>query len=235
LPDDAKWQAHPELRSQTFSGKDGGGKIEGSHDHAYFLPTDEDDDGRIDHLTVVATKGFLPDETAALDALRRLSIAEADLRLQLVGLGAPGDFRSRLFGPWKVWRSATPFVVTRHVKTRGQKRDAAECRGIEGRAAFARLVLDEELRRWLGRREAGESAPEVSPLTRDRTGRQPGVLEFRRSRPSKPGDDGFRRAAGEFALTFQTPVAGPICLGHASHFGLGLFLADFTGEAGPKG
>ena len=224
LPREATWRTHPELRSRTFSGRDGGGKIEGSHGHAYFLPTDEDDDGRIDHLTVVASGGFQPDETAALDSLRQVSIAEVDIRLQLVGLGAPGDFRSRLFGPSKVWVSATPFVVTRHVKARGQKKDAAECRGIDGRPAFARLVLGEELRRWLGRRGAEESAPEVSPLARDRSGRQPGVLEFRRARPGKPGDDGFRRAAGEFTLTFHEPMTGPICLGHSSHFGLGLFL-----------
>ena len=134
-----------------------------------------------------------------------------------------------------MWLSATPFVVTRHVKARGQKKDAAEYRGIDGRSAFARLVLDEELRRWLGRRGAGELAPEVAQLTRDRSGRQPGVLEFRRARPNKSGDDGFRRAAGEFSLTFEKPVAGPICLGHSSHFGLGLFLANPTEETSSKG
>jgi hypothetical protein len=66
LPDDTKWQTHPEMRSQTFSGKDGGGKIEGSHDHAYFLPTDEDYDGRIDHLTLVASG--IPDTNPRKDS-----------------------------------------------------------------------------------------------------------------------------------------------------------------------
>jgi CRISPR-associated protein Csb2 len=231
LPDNATWRTHPDMRSRTFSGKDADGKIQGSHAHAYFLPTDEDGDGRIDHLTVVASGGFSSDETTALDSLRDLRLAEAELALQLVGLGQPGDFRSPLFGPSKVWYSATPLVVTRHVKARGTKKDPPECRGIDGRALFTRLVLDEELARWIDRRGGRAVGADVAALSRDRPGRHPGVLEFRRARKGKPGDDGFRRATGEFSVTFEEEVAGPICLGHNSHFGLGLFLAASTEEA----
>ena len=48
-------------------------------------------------------------------------------------------------------------------------------------------------------------------------------LPFRRGR-RKPGDDGANRATAAFRLEFDRDVAGPLCLGHASHFGLGLFL-----------
>jgi len=34
-------------------------------------------------------------------------------------------------------------------------------------------------------------------------------------------------------LTFSVPVAGPIALGYASHFGLGLFAAEPDSESHP--
>jgi CRISPR-associated protein Csb2 len=214
-----------EFRSPIFSGKDEAGVKLKTHDHAFFLPTAENDLGRIDHLTVCAEGGFGPDEIAALDAFRQLEFGDGDpLRLMLVGLGQPEDFRCPLFGPARVWVSATPFVVTRHVKTRGQKKDPPQCHGPQGRLEFALRVLREELERLRIRRPDLGSLNEP-PLVLERIGR--GVafrpLEFRRAR-SKPGDDGMQRATVAVQLTFECDVAGPICLGHASHFGLGLFL-----------
>ena len=54
-------------------------------------------------------------------------------------------------------------------------------------------------------------------------GLRPG--QFKRFR-GKRGDDGGRRPAGEFRVTFAAPVRGPICLGHSCHFGLGLFVPE---------
>jgi CRISPR-associated protein Csb2 len=214
--------------SPIFSGKDEGGQPWQSHDHAYYLPTAENDRGRIDHLTVYAEGGFGPDEVAALDSLRRLEFGEGEtLRVQLVGLGRPAEFRCVLFDPARVWESVTPFVVNRHVKTRGRKKDPPECRGIDGRPAFAQRVLQEELERLAQRRadvrEAMTTNLNVELLSCLGRGVRFRVLEFRRGR-RKPGDDGFRRAAAGFRLDFGRDVAGPICLGHAAHFGLGLFL-----------
>src|SRR5581483_5492605 len=53
--------------SRTFSGKDGARTPLRGHGHAYFLPADEDGDGRIDHVTVIAGAGFTQDEIRALD------------------------------------------------------------------------------------------------------------------------------------------------------------------------
>jgi CRISPR-associated protein Csb2 len=47
--------------------------------------------------------------------------------------------------------------------------------------------------------------------------------QFRRCR-HKWSDDGGQRPAGVFRIAFAEPVRGPLCLGHASHFGLGLFV-----------
>jgi CRISPR-associated protein Csb2 len=50
-------------------------------------------------------------------------------------------------------------------------------------------------------------------------------IQFQRFR-NKPGDNGGRRPSGAFRITFAAPVEGPIALGHACHFGLGLFEAE---------
>ena len=84
-------------------------RIEG-HNHAFFWPTDEDNDGFIDHLSVYCSHGFLASE---LDALRRLLRirqrgGRPDLLVTPVFLGDAADF-----GPWKsdatVFVSATPY------------------------------------------------------------------------------------------------------------------------------
>ena len=42
--------------SRMFSGKDGSGRpLRDDHQHAFYLPTDEDGDGRLDHLTFLRT------------------------------------------------------------------------------------------------------------------------------------------------------------------------------------
>jgi CRISPR-associated protein Csb2 len=232
LPSEATPETQPQLRSPTLSGKDEGGMIIGSQNHAYYLPTDEDDDGRIDHVTVYAAASFTADEIAALNGLRQIKRDEGEWRLQLVGLGKPGDFRSRLFDRSRVWTSATPFVVSRHVKERGQKKDPPECRGIDGRPLFARLVLNEEVERWRQRQPHSATLSDVTVLDEIRTaeGRGTRSLAFRRARQKRSDDDGYRRPAAAFRLVFEEPVTGPICLGHAAHFGLGLFVASDNGN-----
>ena len=49
-------------------------------------------------------------------------------------------------------------------------------------------------------------------------------IEFKRFRSRKREDDGGRRRSETFRLIFPEPIQGPVCLGHSSHFGLGLFL-----------
>src|SRR4051812_38334173 len=53
--------------SPAFWGKDEYGRPRRGHEHAFFLPVDEDGDGRLDHLTVWAPMGFNHLERQALD------------------------------------------------------------------------------------------------------------------------------------------------------------------------
>jgi CRISPR-associated protein Csb2 len=210
--------------SPVFSGKDAQGvPLRDDHQHAFYLPTDEDGDGRLDHLTVFAHGGFPRDEVRALDALRWLKCGDLDLALLLVGLGNESEFRhTRILGQSSVWTSATPFLVTRHIKRRGQKRDPREFfETPEGRTNFIKQVLREELER----RGLGHDGVEIEEV--ESVGQSPRLrpIEFCLRRPHKPGDDGPSRPRGFFRLRFAKPVSGPIALGHSCHFGLGLFEA----------
>ncbi len=219
-------------RSEVFSGKDAAGRRLEGHRHAFYLPGDEDGDGRLDHLTVHAEMGFGPGEVAALDRLRELRFGEGGvLRLLLVGLGTGADFRVPLLGRSAEWESATPFVVTRYPKERGARRDPPELLARSNGAAFCVRVLEEELGRWC---EGRGLATAVAVEARGEgwvSRRRVRALTFRRSR-SKEGDDGERRSCGMFRVRFGEEVEGPLCLGHSCHFGLGQFRVPSEGGAG---
>lgn len=227
-------------RSATFSGRDAHGKRTDNHQHAYYFPTDEDGDGRLDHLTVIAEEGFDSGEIEALDQLRFLkrSVELPSLKLLLLGMGRLDEFCPISLAESKQWVSATPFLVTRHPKKSGRKRDPSEM--LENRSLFVEQVLREELARFIERRGLKESSEEIliEPLytspglfciqpkqwAQQATGPDVRPIQFKRFRHRKQNDDGGRRWSGAFRITFSQPVRGPISLGHSSHFGLGLFL-----------
>lgn len=93
-------------------------------EHAYFWPTDEDNDGFIDHVTVYCRKGFRRSE---IDALRRLvrirqRSGRPDLLVTPIYVG-----EEHKFGPWRsqdtqgsdvttrVFVSATPYFCPVHL------------------------------------------------------------------------------------------------------------------------
>lgn len=223
--------------SAIFSGKSDLGEIATGHGHAFYLPTDEDNDGRLDHLTVVAADGFGPDELRALDSLRELKrhdrqAAGHPLRVMLIGLGSLADYASGHHGPLgraQTWVSTTPFLAPRHPKKNGAKRDPAGW--LTSPETFVTAMLGEELRRFLQRHPelahvdlaAIGIVPEMANGVFRLGPQQRRPLEFERFR-QKPGDDGGRRLCGAFRLTFPQSITGPIALGHSSHFGLGLFV-----------
>jgi CRISPR-associated protein Csb2 len=214
-------EALPNPRSEVLSGKDELGKPLRGHIHAHYLPTDEDSDGRLDHLTIFAPMGFGRAEVRALDSMRQLKRDESEpIRLVLLALGQREAIAAHsLFGPSRLWVSATPFLATRHPKIRGRKKDAPRMLGTDNQREFARQVLIEEVGRL---REIRPDLPEpvtIEPLNEEHrcSIRQLRPIQFRRFR-RKAGDDGGRRSAGAFRIIFPHPVSGPLCLGHSSHF-----------------
>ena len=240
--------------SEALSGKTPLKEHRKRHDHAYYLPTDEDGDGRIDHLTIWADMGFkASEELAALDALRWLprgddndwllphqvsrqirdarrqrGAPKSGLRLLLVGLGKCEDFRSPLFSKSKEWVSATPFISSRFQKERGTRKDPPKLLGRDNAKAFTLRVLEEEIDRWR-LRSLEQPNPVVIPepvsvTLEDRMGAH-GLRPIQFKRfRKKRGDTGGRRPAGGFRIVFPELVSGPICLGYSSHFGMGLFM-----------
>jgi CRISPR-associated protein Csb2 len=223
--------------SRLFSGKSDAGDVAIGHGHAFYLPTDDDNDGRLDHLTLVASDGFGPDELQTIDSLREIKSHDREesghpLRVMLLGIGSLADYRSGNHGPLgpaREWVSTTPFIAQRHPKKNGTQRDAAGW--LTSPEAFVTAMLREELRRLI------ERHPELASVDLDSIGvvsemengvfrlgpQQRRPLEFKRFR-QKRGDDGGRRLCGSFHLTFPKSITGPIALGHSSHFGLGLFV-----------
>lgn len=244
-------------RSMTFSGKDENGmKRIGPHLHAFYLPTDEDGDGRLDHLTVYAEECFGTGEVKALDRFAGLSRpergnAEHKLNLVLLGLGSAQDYRAGPLAESRVWVSATPFIAPRHPKRKGDEaaywrsrtEEELERAERDGRQIKRHLLADpvgwltwmlaKELHRWLDRQQEGIEVNigsiEITPMRNEN-----GVFVVGgHRRPiqfrrfrSRGNDDGGRRLSGAFRIEFSNLVPGPIALGHSSHFGMGLFLPE---------
>jgi CRISPR-associated protein Csb2 len=144
----------------------------------------------------------------------------AELQLLLLGFGYPEHFPdAAVTQPARVWRSATPFIATRHYKERGTKRDTFPGHQL------AEMNLREELAR------RGLPAPvRVTPLKELVLpgGRPLNWRDFRQQRVFGDGRRGADFGKG-FEIEFAEPVSGPLALGYACHFGLGLFVPD------PKG
>lgn len=207
--------------SSNFSGKSADGVPLIGHNHAHFLPLDRDGDGRVDQLVVYSPKGFCPTEAKALRILTHIPLDDDyPVRLALLGFKKTGPW-----DPSTTWISSTPYLATRFPKKNGSKRDPVEFFGPGGALLFLQADLLQQIQR------AGLPPPiAVEPLldsqgvfrsTTDsgRLGLRP--IQFRTQRRKETRS--VRRHAGFFRIVWDLPVNGPICLGHNSHFGLGLF------------
>ncbi|RLS53120.1 MAG: type I-U CRISPR-associated protein Cas5/Cas6 [Planctomycetota bacterium] len=213
-------QSHQYLRlddsdkhaSPVLSGKRSDGTMLNNHEHARYIATSEGEDRRrISHLTVCARTGFSESEVESLAGLSELkSFFRLDgIRVRLIGRSA---VVSSLFGPASEWVSSTPFLGYAPI-------------GISGRLSYLRKTIKRD---W---RKLAESVPEyrgidlleVTELPEDDAlwNGKPRAYDFRRVR-QKDSETG-PRPCGLFKLCFSAPISGPLCLGYASHFGLGLF------------
>ena len=204
-------------RSPLLSGKDESGAILEGHAHASYLPTDEDGDGFIDHITVVA-RGIDARPRGELDALLQVkslwsTSLNRDIHLAFEGHGMIADFpRVPMFMESKRWRTASPLVLSRHMKVKKT-----------GGVAVVTDSAGAQVRRELADRYGiGAVVIEYTNPRKHMKGSRFRPFEFKRFRKrDRPGGGAY----GLF-LEFERPVKGPLCLGYASHFGLGLFVPD---------
>lgn len=180
-----------------FSGHaDGPGPARsGDHRHVYLLADDEDGDGLLDRLVVIAP--WRVDRTWTPTHGERERFEQVVYGLDALRAGAAGllslapavDPRSDddLFGRARVWVSRTPYWPTRH------PRETAEVTN-----AIARDLKQECERRGLPQ-------PEIE-VTQTKNGPQAGIR-------------------AEMRLQFRVDAKGPILLGRDAHRGGGLFTA----------
>lgn len=189
------------------------------HQHAHLLHLDLDGDGHLDHCLVWAPAGLDAAAQTAVRSVRqtftkggamplRLAVAASGSRADLLRLGASmGQGMCRILGPslgCAVWHSVTPFVPPRFPKRSGRNTVPGQVLtelAARGLPSAQIEVLDVREPGWLSLRHA--------------------IRVRRRGGSPPPVDCGF-----VIRLTFAEPVRGPIALGYASHFGLGLFAAE---------
>lgn len=198
----------------AFSGHDAEGSPLRDHHHAFYLPADDDGDQRIDHIVVWARAGFDGEAREALESVRRLwGTGGHDIHVALVGLGTPSDYAfahsdasPRHLGSARVWRSSTPFVLTRHPKQRrGLWIDTPQDQVMRGLAALG-LPLPTAV---------AEITSTDAPIAWHRF-----VCRRRGGGAIAASTRGYG-----FRLMFAEAVQGPIALGYGAHQGLGQFVA----------
>lgn len=209
----SRLDADPVLRTRTLlGGRTADGRPMTGHGHAHYLALV--DEARLSGLVVWVPAGLDSPELAAAIRVRRLQSSwEKDwsLHVRASGVGSVTGIAPELVGPARIWRSATPFVPPR----------------FRGRHQSWDDHIEAEIMRELGHR--GLAAPEhIGPASaRD-------WREFVRYRPSRRfarerSQGQANRPAAFVELAFAEPVAGPLTLGHLSHFGLGLFVPRLGG------
>ena len=209
--------------SATFSGKDDKGVRLVDHKHAFYLPTHETQHGEIDHLTIVASNGFDRDEMDALFNLKRLyRYNSIDVDLVFQGCGTPKDFPNiPILSKSSKWTSSTPLILSRHVKYKGEKDN--------------KRVVDspeEQIRNEIAQRYGDSHKLKKVTIHDEQT-----VINDTTTKPyeffrwRKHGSVGNGRTY-KVDLEFYDEVCGPITLGYASHFGLGMFVP--TNKGGKK-
>lgn len=210
--------------SPIFSGCDESGQPLKGHPHAYYLAEPSGLRGEIRYITVYTPGGFGARERAAMERLRQLwDYDDRTLNVTLASIGNLSnravegkDRLSKLFGPARVWQSMTPFVPTRHPKARRTGIPKLDDRGIQIGSP------EHDLLRLLSLMQPGIPAPKVESVDSPALPRRVAWLEYQCFRRHGAGAHAGNRGYG-FRLTFPVPITGPIALGYAAHFGLGLF------------
>ncbi len=211
----------PELTGRDEFGK----PLKSNHEHAHILPLDLDSDGHLDHILVWAPMGLGGDAQEAIRSAKRTWTKKTkdDLQVSVVGRGSLSDLWqlpeslshgvADLLGPETgstSWVSATPFVAPRFLKKNGKN-------SLEGQ-------IENELVSRYGAELVSLQIlhPNVDGDSNDRHLRRLRHFQHVRTHGGRlpPSDAGFG-----LRIELAKPVIGPICLGYASHFGLGRFHA----------
>lgn len=177
------------------------------HTHAFYLPEDTNNDGRIDCVTAYLPGGIDQECHRVLVRLMRLwSRTGQKWRVLLETISDTNALMSSstLFGTSSSWTSITPYLHPWHLKKN--------------------FTVEDQLRRECRERGLPEIVHQTHLPGIHINGRALHASGFHRRRSKcdlvQPDTRGsFRR------IEFAQPVRGPIALGFGCHFGLGMFRA----------
>jgi CRISPR-associated protein Csb2 len=203
----AKRQFGEDRVPSIFSGHD---MPEGNrHQHAFYLPWDSDGDGCLDRVLVHVPHGMDDAQRRVLEKLHRIwSRDGGEWRLVLENTGDL-EVGKLLTGRSTTWQSITPYLHPWHAKKR--------------------FTIEDQIRRECQERGLPEPTM-LEPFNEVDVGRvrKRRAIHFHRFRTRR----GLTQpdSLGSFwRLTFPEPVSGPLALGFACHFGLGLFRPQADG------
>lgn len=208
---------------QQLTGKNDHGQPLQGHRHTHWLPlslfgnnTDSHGTKTIDHVLVYAPDGLPPEAVAALSAIRwayskriqRLSVnlAALGLRSDLLREIARSPQLNRdavsIMERGTVWESVTPLVLRKYLHKRGKKTIEGQLREELRERNFDDPV---SIRVWSSEEMVARKLKGFV-VQRGQGKRQPPVA-----------------ASWAATIRFARNQSGPLALGYASHFGLGVF------------
>ena len=194
--------------SEVLSGIGVNGKSLKGHRHAFYLPTDEDGDNILDHMTVVSATPMDANDFNALVAMGEIRYKGKWFGLSFQGRGSKDDYSEvPVLGRAKKWASATPYVMSRHPK-----------RG----ARYSESEAEAHIRLEVGKRFGARAEIMRVDVTGSKSIMRCDLMPIEFNRWRKEGITAF--GAFNVELEFADMVRGPLALGHAAHYGLGLFV-----------
>lgn len=202
-----------------LTGKAAEGTVLHGHQHAHWLPLSLFGQRRIDHILVWCRDGFSSRAIASLSSVRWAYAKGIErLSVNLAGMGSVEQIARQLGTVGKcdvmglaplqtssVWHSVTPLVLRKFAHKRGKKTPEGQIR-------------EEIIQRGFDEPTQIAIWPSSKMVSHHLKGY---VLQRKQGKQQPPC-----AASWGATIHFANPQQGPICLGYASHFGLGLFGAE---------
>ena len=196
---------------ELMTGKSADGKPLVGHRHAFFLLL-PDNASHPTRLVCFRREPFSSLEQDALLAASELPLSwnygSGDWQLRAVPLPMETALPRNILGPAALWKTATPYVPSRHVFARNGKPKP-------GMGVCEQLTSDLA--------NAGFRGARVM-LAEDNPQNEGAWIKVHCPRRNREGQTNDMKRGYSLRIVFPEAVSGPIALGHSAHFGLGLFV-----------
>ena len=181
------------------------------HQHAFYLPHDSNGSGRLGRIVLHVPAGFDKEAQRVIGELSRRKKGKLwqrngnEWQLLFEGMGNH-EVGSDLTATSRRWVSVTPYLHPWHIKKN--------------------FSVADQIQRECEKRDLPKII-DLKPVQTVKVGtRNRRPIDFHRFRSSKRNLRQPDRQGSFWEITFAVPINGPLALGFACHFGLGLFEPD---------